>query len=122
MLEKKQINKNTKFLILGNTKSKDGQILISEIKKKNVANYFILFDYFIPNSDYYNYVFSSDYILPLLHQDINYLNFKISGTFNLAYSFKKPILYQAYFKNITIYKDEKWSFKYKCKKFMNFLN
>lgn len=88
--------KNIRFIILGNIKSKDGQILYKNIKDNKLENYFELFDEFIDYEIYFRKIIQSDIIMPLIHPGIqNYEKYqtnKITAAFNMAYSFKKPLL------------------------------
>lgn len=150
-LDKKEISKNIKFIILGNINTKDGLLFRTEIEEGKLANHFVFFDKFIENDLYYKYIKASDYILPLLKkEDVSYLKYKISGTFNLAYGFKKIIFFNEFYSEVNdlskngisyddssfiqklntidslqlkdVYADKKWSFKYQQEKYMNFIN
>ena len=142
------------FLILGklNKQSKEGGLLWNLITESGFQDNFIWFDNFIPNKDYHGYLKASDYIMPLLKNDVNYLKHKISGSFNLAFAYKKPLISKAFFKTIPdlnknsffyenntlssflqaldsgdliakqSYNDAKWSYEYQKEKYLNFLN
>ena len=148
-LQKHQINKNIKFVILGNINSKDGLHFLEELKNYELVHSFIIFKEFISNSTYYSYLEKSDYILPLLNlNDKSYLKSKITGTFNMAFGFKKSmicnqelaiisdinkngILYDEHsfisilnelsFDDSNRYDDEKWTYKYQKTKYINFI-
>lgn len=150
MLKNSEINSNIKFIILGNINTKDGQIFKAKIKKNKLDDKFILFNQFIDNELYYNYLYSSNYVLLLLHQDSSYLKYKIAGSYNLAYAFKKPLIYREYYKSIrdfkengisykdtnfikiinnlpltdtkNIYTNKKWHYSFQQKKYINFIN
>jgi len=144
-----KIKDTIKFLILGNINTHDGKIFRDEVIKYKLEKHFIFFDSFIPNKDYFNYIYSSNYILLLLHNDNNYLKYKIAGSYNLAYAFKKPILYSTFYANISdfkenglpydetnfiqvcnnlpvknnlkIYQNDKWKYEYQKNKYLNFI-
>ncbi|OBX24512.1 hypothetical protein LX77_01635 [Gelidibacter algens] len=150
-----QINipKLLKFIILGNINNQDGLKLKQQLEKHQVSDAFVIFEKFIPNSAYYSYLEHSDFIMPLLQkQDKNYIDSKITGAFNLAFGFKKPLLFHKFyevipdlkangisyndanFENIlnaianrtieipSLYQDKKWSYEYQQKKYINFIN
>ncbi len=147
------IPKHIKFIILGNINTPDGIILQDKIKENNLDNSFVFFNGFISNELYYNYIHSSDYIMPLLQKnDESYINTKITGSFNLAYGFKKMLLCHTFYKAIpdlnengifydnqnleevlnnlhtnnskelTTYKNPKWNYEYQKEKYLNFIN
>ena len=90
---KKQLK--IKFLILGKLdfNKKDSQIFLKDVKENNLQEKFIFFDYFIENSIFHSYVKKSDFIMfPNTMRNDNYLKYKISGAFNLAFSYKKPLI------------------------------
>ncbi|AUC84883.1 hypothetical protein CW731_06070 [Polaribacter sp. ALD11] len=149
-LQKNELSAKIKFLILGNINTKDGIAFKSELERLNFESYFIFFNEFITNELYYSYIEKSDFILPLLkRKDFSYLNFKISGTFNLAFAFKKIIICDDFYKNITdlnengifyseesfteiisntnnfviknTYSDKKWHYNFQYKKYINFI-
>jgi len=84
------------FVILGNALSTDGPAYKAEIEKNGLQNIFTLFEGFIDNETYYNQIASCHIIMPLLHPEIRdferYKKDKISGAFNLAIGFQKPML------------------------------
>ncbi|CAM1341067.1 hypothetical protein [Tenacibaculum amylolyticum] len=144
------LDNRIKFIILGNINTTDGIQFKEEINGLNLQNYFVFFEKFIENATYYNYLKSSDYILPLLNKnDKSYVNQKITGTFNLAYAYKKTMLNDEYYKVIPNllaksyfytdnsfinvlnslsdkkgkqYEEEKWTYKFQQQQYINFLN
>lgn len=96
--------KNIKFVLLGDISTNDGRDLWDFISKNNIKEYFIVFNNFIPYDKYFNIISDSDIIMPLLHPDVemyeNYKTTKITAAFNMAYSFKKPLLMYEGFKNL----------------------
>lgn len=147
------LNFKIKFLILGrlNKQSKEGKALWQKITERNLTSYFKIFEEFIPNNIYHNYLIQSNFIMPLLKMNDDYLGNKISGSFNLAYAYRKPLLCNNYFKNlpdlkenavffdelslpivlneitknnyidIARYSDKKWLYAYQKEKYINFL-
>ncbi len=95
-------NKKLKIVILGrlNKASKDGEKLLQLISENNILHYFITFQDFIPNEVFHTYIKKADFILPLLTLNNVYLTYKISGGFNLAFAYKRPLLCHDFFKPI----------------------
>jgi hypothetical protein len=90
--------KGIKFLMLGRTKaeSEDYRIIKSKLEKKNLLDHFIFFFDFIDLKTFHAYLKKSDLIMPLIHPSKkdyeSYQKFKVSGSFNLAFAYKKPFL------------------------------
>ena len=152
-LEKVSTLTNVRFIFLGKLleTTKDGKTLLLEFKKSAFFKKILFFDYYIENEEYQAYLSSADFIMPLLKSDSSYLNHKISGSFNLAYAYEKPILTQDFFMDIPdfsehaifFHKDnlhlileeldkrnlkhpaikqlDKWSFENQKKNYLNFL-
>ncbi|MEM8506431.1 MAG: hypothetical protein AAF717_01325 [Bacteroidota bacterium] len=147
-------DKNLKVVILGrlNTASKDGEILFRSISEKSIHDYFITFSDFVPNEVFHSYIKHADFILPLLTLSKSYLTYKISGSFNLAFAYKKPLLCHNFFEAIpdifenavfydpsslsevlhslntsytypkTLYTGPKWDFAFQRERYLNFIN
>ncbi len=96
-IQKSGINKNIKFLLLGRCEHEhgDGAYIKQKIVELSVTDNFLIWDEFIPVSTFYSMIKNSDYIMPLIHDnDISgdLYNTQISGAYNLAVAYKKPIL------------------------------
>lgn len=93
---------NIKFVLLGkiDPKSNEGKNLYKKLNQLKILNNFILFNDFIDNVTFHNYIKKSDFILPLLIKNKDYLNYKITGSFNLAYAYKKILISNIFFSNI----------------------
>jgi hypothetical protein len=67
-----------------------------KINKLSLMNQFVFFDNFVEECKFHSYLRASDIIMPLIHKSHSYFKEingeKISGTFNLAFAHKKPIL------------------------------
>lgn len=100
---------NVKIILLGSSNTEDGVEFKQKIKKHKNVNQFLTFDDFLDNNLIYDYIKKSDFILPLIHRRNlnfhNYLETKTSGSFNLAFGFKKPMLLDKVFENISDFKD-----------------
>ena len=146
--------KNLKIILLGriNESSEEHKKLWENISNNNLQHYFITFQSFIPNDVFHAYIKQADFIVPLLKLDSDYLTYKISGSFNLAFAYKKPLLSHKFFstipdiaansifydsetlghllgsiKNMEIdlndfYSEKKWDFDYQKEKYIAFLN
>lgn len=101
LLESKTLA-NIQFLILGkfDKKSEAGEKLWKLIVAYRLEAYFITFNEFVSNETYHSYLKASDFIMPLLKTESSYLQNKISGSFNLAFAYKKTLLSKVYFKGL----------------------
>ncbi|MCL5245897.1 hypothetical protein M4I21_08785 [Cellulophaga sp. 20_2_10] len=93
---------NIKIILLGkiSDSSTDGQKTLKKLKDLKIEENFILFNDFVDNDTFHNYLDKSDYILPLLNKSDDYLKYKITGTFNIAFAHKKIMLTNHFFKKI----------------------
>jgi len=146
--------KRVKFLILGKVDATDpaGKRLYDSLKDLGRPERFKMFHSFIPNEEYHAYLAACDYIMPLLTQKEEYLEHKISGTFNLAFAHKKPMLCHTFFQDIpdlkenslffdaetlpklisdidtkntaspASYADPKWNYRFQQKRYIDFIN
>lgn len=102
------ISKHIKFLLLGRYGHKhgDGSYIREQISSLSAEDNFLIWENFIPVETFHTMVYYSDYILPLIHKGdksgILYEN-QISGAFNLALGYKKPLIVE---KNISNKFDE----------------
>lgn len=96
VLLSKNFSPNIKFIILGNKNKADGLKFFHSVQKLGISDNFIFFDSFVDDITFQTYIKLADYILPLVHPAIfplnNYLTTKISGTYNLAFGYKKIML------------------------------
>ncbi|NJB82896.1 hypothetical protein [Wenyingzhuangia aestuarii] len=141
------LNKNIKLIFLG----KSDPNLSKEFKKYDLNNNCMFWDGFIDNNLFHSYLQKSDYILPIIHNKhilSNAYQYKISGSFNLAFSYHVPMILDSFFnqfddfkttalfykkednliavlnkleKPICKFNNEKWSFEFQQNKFVNLL-
>jgi len=99
--------KKLKIILLGklNDSFQEGKILMEEISKRELDHYFIFFESFVQNATFHTYLRKIDYIMPLLTLNNDYLNHKISGSFNLAFAYKKPMISHEFFSTLPDVKD-----------------
>ena len=125
---------------------------INNLKSHPSFSSFIFFDNYISNELFHDYIMQSDFILPLIHPNVPYydlyLKYKISGSYNLAFAYKIPLLIEQSFsevmdfqensifynyKNINnifnlinknskeFYQHPKWEFEYQKEKYLSFV-
>ncbi len=98
-LEKNNIPKSVKFILLGPSKhfNGDGKIIESKIISAGIRENFVLFDDFVSDETYYSYLIKSDLIMPLVEPGNEfyetYKNSQITGAYNIAFGFGIPILF-----------------------------
>jgi len=113
---KDELPVNVKFELLGTVRIDEGKAVIEKIYEYGLNDYFILYNKFIPDEKYYEQCELADIIMPLIHPDVdnfeNYLKYQITGAYDIAYIFKKPLIMHSSFKIIddfngfTVYYDE----------------
>lgn len=93
-----------KFILLGNSLKNDGVAFTNMIKAHQLERFFIYFDRFVPNNLFHFYLQHADYLLPLIHPEIegadNYTQYKISGIFPLSFAYHVPLLCHDIFRSI----------------------
>lgn len=92
----KNIDERLKFILLGGD---DGDLkdIKKKIRKNGVSERFVTFgSEFIPQKLMSSYIEKSDFIMPLIHPSKEkykkYIEYKVSGAFNLAFGFEKPLV------------------------------
>lgn len=113
-----------KFIILGNKNKADGRQIYDAVCRAGVRDSFVFFDSFVPEDVFYAYVLQSDYIMPLVHpgrgEYDKYLTEKISGTYNLAIAYRKPMLCPVEMQDYEDFRDS--SLFYSVENLQNFIN
>lgn len=146
--KKKKLDKKIKIIFLGNSNVS----IRKEFESFDVHNNCVFWDGYVDNDIFHTYLLKSDYVLPLIHgghESCNTYRNKISGSFNLAFSYHIPMIIDSFFRefedfkktavfyhqeddlidvlnNLTTptdkYVDEKWTFEYQRNKFISFIN
>ncbi|MFC2115194.1 hypothetical protein ACFLTU_01875 [Bacteroidota bacterium] len=98
-----------RFMLLGRTTGPDGKNLISRIRADGLEKQFITFEGFLDYKLFYENISISDLILPLITPgsfDYNdYLNYKVTGSYNLAWGFQRPMLMHDSFSDYRIFRE-----------------
>jgi hypothetical protein len=104
-----EIPSEVKFVLLGRTSTRDGQELKARIRELGLEKHFTLFDGFIPHAQFYEQLNKAWLVLPLITPSCkdyaDYMDYKISGSFNLAYGFRLPMLLHESFIGTRIYRE-----------------
>jgi len=109
-IEKSGLSPNIKLIFLGKSKHKhgDGEAIQQEIERLGIKNQCVHWDGFVDTNTFETYMKQCDYLLPLIHQDkpelSNYFTNQISGTFNLAFGYNKPLLLEESFQDYPDFK------------------
>ena len=102
--------KNIRFILLGASKHAhgDGAALQQEISAAGLEENFVLWSSFIDMDTFYSYIQMADFIMPLIHAQhssgATYQN-QVSGSYNLAFAFKKCLLMDHAYADIPDFKD-----------------
>lgn len=97
-LKIKKLNENIKFILLGPANNRDSNLtqILSELQKLGLKDRFIYFENYIDNDTFYTYLKSCDALLPLINADkseyAKFIRHKITGTYNLSYAWKIPMI------------------------------
>ncbi|MFX0558162.1 hypothetical protein ACOCEA_15275 [Maribacter sp. CXY002] len=86
---------NLKIILLGkvNPANADAKSFLHELEKLSLNQMVLTFDSFIENELFHSYIKKSDYIMaPVTTEERHYLNYKITGAYNLAFAYKKPLI------------------------------
>lgn len=103
------LDKKIKFILLGNSQHKngDGTPLKQMLAEFGLQDNFMLWNSFVGLEEFYSYIRKSDYIMPLIHPDHESFNIyknQISGSYNLAFGFKKMLLMENSFRDYSDFK------------------
>ncbi len=98
-----KVKPNVKFIILGNGNHAygNGKELRQLVNDYGVNDYFLFYDGFVPNDVFHAYLQQCNILMPLIHPvnaDMEkYLENQISGTFNIAFAYRKPLLMHEFY-------------------------
>jgi hypothetical protein len=111
MLARYPLPQNIKLIFLGKCMHTEGngEEIKQLISKLSIEKQCILFDNFVPLDVFYAYLTLSDYVLPLTHPEkletTGYGTYKVSGTFNLAFGFRKIMFCDKYYATFEDFSD-----------------
>jgi len=90
------LNKNIQFIFLGRCKSEAARKYREAVETKFLKKQSRFFDEFIPEARFFSILKTADIILPLITPGIKnfqlYKKYKVSGSINLAFGMKIPLL------------------------------
>ncbi len=109
--------KHVKIIFLGRPEDEEAKAFIERAKQYPTAQNFVFFDAFISNELFHDYIKQSDYILPLIHPNNAFFErfrkYKISGSYNLAFGYRIPLLMEQSFNDIPDFQENAIFYDYK---------
>ena len=76
-----------------NPNDEDAKSFMLQVNELNISEQIITFNHFISNEEFHSYIKQSDYIMaPVSLKEKSYLNYKITGAYNLAFAYKKLLI------------------------------
>jgi hypothetical protein len=98
-----------RFILLGRTSGPDGKEILGMIAELGLKNRFITFEGFLEHRLFYKHLSRADLVLPLITPETSnysdYLRYKITGTYNLAWGFRIPMLVHHSFRDYRIFRE-----------------
>ncbi|GAB5399697.1 MAG: hypothetical protein Aureis2KO_12820 [Aureisphaera sp.] len=109
IFENWKLPEHVKVIFLGRPEDEHARAFVSGAKNYPSAKNFVFFDAFISNELFHDYIFNSDYIMPLIHPNNTFFQrfrkYKISGSYNLAFGYRIPLLMEQAFNDIEDFKE-----------------
>jgi hypothetical protein len=109
------IPENLRFMLLGRTTGPDGRDLLDRIRDRELESHFITYREFIAPGEFYAGLSRSSLILPLITPGsgdyVDYLKYKITGTYNLAWGFGIPMLMHESFGEYRIFRETSFFYR-----------
>lgn len=114
----KEVKDKFQFIFLGIANRSESAEVFNLINKNKLEENFVkIYKKRVPENEFIDVLQHSDYIMPLIHPSSHsyneYMTTEISGAFNTAFAFKKPLLmYDSFdkfedFKNFAVFYNEK---------------
>ncbi|MBX2827832.1 MAG: hypothetical protein KTR22_06700 [Flavobacteriaceae bacterium] len=98
------IPENIKIIFLGRPENEQAKTFVEEAKQYPSDQNFKFFDAFVSNELFHDYIQNSDYIMPLIHPNNEFFSrfqkYKVSGSYNLAFGYRIPLLMEQSFSRI----------------------
>ncbi len=97
-LARHRLDPRVRFIILGkcDVQADDGVEVRATVRRLGLERQFVFFDDFIPPRAYFSSIVQCSCLLPLIHPNTTlfetYRSFQVSGTYNLAFAYAKPML------------------------------
>lgn len=109
-ISSRTISDKIKFLLLGPADHShgDGLFIREQIAQLGLSSNFVLWSDYMPNNLFHEYMSLCDFVMPLIHEDhvsSQLYRYQISGAFNQAFSYRKPLLVSKHLKNIEDFQD-----------------
>ncbi|MBS1515653.1 MAG: hypothetical protein JSS63_11500 [Bacteroidetes bacterium] len=112
-----EIRDNFQFIILGRATDKESPEMLQMIGENNISEDFVkIYKEYVSEEEFSEVVQNSDFIMPLIHPTGHsyneYLSTEISGAFNTAFGYHKPLLmYESFskfedFKKFSVFYNE----------------
>ena len=119
-----ELREKFQFIFLGTATNNESSEVLELIDKNKVTEEFIkIYRKHVPEKEFNETLQKSDYILPLIHPSSHsyseYQSTEVSGAFNTAFAFKKPLLMYESFKQFEDFK--KFSLFYNENNFIELL-
>jgi hypothetical protein len=113
-----ELKQKFQFIFLGSASKSESSEVLELIYENNIDKDFVkIFKKHITENEYNEMLKKSDYIMPLIHPSSHsyneYMSTEISGAFNTAFGFKKPLLmYESFrefedFKHFSLFYNER---------------
>lgn len=87
---------SVRFVLLGKCHQEDWPAITRRIDAMGLRDQFTLFDRFVEQEEFRRHLARCDAVMPLIHPSTpnfaNYRTVQISGSFNLAFAYRKPLL------------------------------
>lgn len=110
-IEKQALPSNVRFILLGKSMhaNGDGAWVKRELERLKCQHQFVMWKGFVEDEVFDTYMQLCDYVLPLIHPHNTfyegYLKYRVSGAFNQAFGYKKPLLMHVAFKTISDFQE-----------------
>lgn len=104
------LHERMRFVFLGDCLSYDGPEIAGQLKQLNVRSKMEFFEGFIDEDTYHRWLQKSHVLLLLINPQESpeageYLDHKISGTFNLSFGFRKPMVMDSTFEQFADFRE-----------------
>ncbi len=113
---KEKLHPSVRFVLLGRPIGEDGKNILKTIEENNLSDIITTYSSYIEESEYLKIINNSDVLLPLIDPMVKnfheYSFSKISGTWSVGFSLKKPLLIHISMSHIEDFKDISFFYDY----------